>query len=166
MPSPAHTKQTETHAHRKQKDTCINALTSSGRRWAQVPLCAVWSCAASSSSPANTPRMSTFSLTKVQNKAKFSLRRPSLVALWCRGPVGFWMWARTSFSAWNTAWYRGPGSDLPLATANENAALLRDSEREGCPRFHCVSSILSPPLSEHGHPNTCSACTTSLSQAV
>ncbi len=161
-PHPRTQKKTETHTHTVNRKTCINPLTSSCWRWAQAPLCAVWSCAASSSSPANTPEISSFSLATVQNKAKFT----SLVALWCRGPVGFWTWARISFSAWHSVWYRAPRSDLPLATANENAALLRDSEREGCPRGHCVSTLHSPPLSEHGHPNTCSACTTSLSNTV
>lgn len=104
MPSPTHTQNKQKHTHTVNRETCINPLTSSCWRWAQAPLCAVWSCAALSSSPANTPRKSTFSLTTTHNKAKFSLRRLSLVAIRCGGPVGSWTRSRTSYSVWNTAW--------------------------------------------------------------
>lgn len=125
-PSPAHTKQTATHAHCKQKDMYkpthfVLLALGPGSSLCCLVLCCVelFSC----KHTWNEHVFTYYCSKQSQIQPPPTIPGGPLVQRPC------WTWARTSFSAWNTAWYRGPGSDLPLATANENAALLRDSER-------------------------------------
>lgn len=132
MPTHTHTQSKQKHTHTVKSKTCINPLTSSCWRWAQAPLCAVWSCAAPSSSPANTPgKQHVFTYyysqqSQIQPLPTVSGGPP------VRRPCRLLDAGQNQLLCLEKQHARKAlGCDLTLATANENAALLRDSEEEG-----------------------------------
>lgn len=128
MPSPIHTKQTETHAHCKQKDTYKPTHFVLLALGPGTSLCCLVLCSAELFSCKHTQKEHVFTFYYSQQCQN---QPPPIVP---GGPP-----VRRPCRLLDTGQNqllcleRGPGSDLTLATANEKAALLRDRGERGLP---------------------------------